>query len=98
MLQIVVLTRSINKVKDQMFREFSKKVGVKNVREYEERIEQQLLQREERLSKLNRHIVTIEANIEMAERQADELDVMLTADEEDLQVELVCHVIYIQSG
>jgi chromosome condensin MukBEF ATPase and DNA-binding subunit MukB len=61
-MQAAELEKRINKRKDAIFKDFSKVVGVKNMREHEAKIEAKMRDIEERTSKLRRQLMELHAD------------------------------------
>jgi hypothetical protein len=60
-LQIKTLEQRVNKVKDRVFKVFSKAVGVKNMREHEAKLEAAFKEAQDRQSRLRRQITELNA-------------------------------------
>jgi predicted nucleic acid-binding Zn-ribbon protein len=73
-LQIKTLDQRINKVKDRVFKAFSKSVGVKNMREHETRLEAALKEVQDRQSRLRRQIAELHTEEDRIRSTLQELD------------------------
>lgn len=88
-MQVERLQAAINSAKDAMFADFSAKVGVENVREYETAIEAKLAEREERLAQLNRQIAELTTESDSLTRTLGELDSKIARDQEQIDVRTI---------
>ena len=85
-LQVDKLEGEINKVKDRIFKDFSKQAGVKNMREYEAQVEAKRAKAEEEASAMKRHLAELAAAEERASRAATDLAVKRERVEKSKQV------------
>jgi hypothetical protein len=73
-LQIKTLEQRVNKVKDRVFKVFSKAVGVKNMREHEAKLEAAFKEAQDRQSRLRRQITELNAEEDRIRSSLQELE------------------------
>lgn len=92
-LQSCQLEATINKVRDAVFKKFSKKAGVPNIRQYEAKLEADLAQFEQHFSSLKREHAELEAEIEHVTNSLTEMSTHLERLEQKKQVSCVCLIL-----
>lgn len=76
-IQCVDRENKINNVRDSTFECFSRKAGVANIREYEESIEEDVMQRERHLSSLKRKRAELHTEADRLNSTLSELNTKL---------------------
>eukprot|EP00892_Ulva_mutabilis_P002473 jgi/Ulvmu1/12226/UM086_0016.1 len=79
------LEKRVNKVRDAIFQSFSTKAGVPNIRQYEVKMEEDLMQHEQQLSCLKREHAELEAEADRMKSSLTELSTKLERLEEKRQ-------------